>query len=296
MGIYLVMRNNFLRMLRHKILLVVTFLLPVLLCFITGLIDFDKVSLRVGVLTMQEGNRLMDVLDKTEGITYAHVNQSTVHTDLMTGKYHVIINCRSDNPPEMMTYKPEQYKLHIQSALLAALEREGPLQLQGLKQTGLSVAERSVSLFLSLFMMFTVVYASFLIRDRQNGTALRYQFANRGTLGYLGGTMGYVFCLTFLQVLCGMAVLTFLQENFNVGIGKGICIAAVIALLSTVFSVIICNYSNSEVKANVTASSVCVVMSLLGGLFVPVQALPGALRFFSYGSPMRWLLELMKIL
>lgn len=54
--------------------------------------------------------------------------------------------------------------------------------------------------------------------------------------------------------------------------------------------------SSSEVQAGILAYSFAVLMSLLGGTFIAVEAIPRLIRMLSYISPMRWVVELLHLI
>lgn len=310
MACYLVMKNNLKRFYRRKTFFAITFLLPLLLCTLFGLVDFDKVSLRVGILEEEsssnssalgeEGYRdiLYQVLDRTEGITYATAKEESLNMDLMTGHFQVVLDCRGQNREDIqvLAYKPEKYMAFLQNAVVTAITTQEPLVLEGLKQKGLQETERSITMLLSLFLIYSILYASSLIRDKQTGTMFRYQFAKNNKAGYLGGAFGAVFIITLAQVLICMGLLSILSEEFEVSAIKVIVLAFVIAGFAALYSMMICYISKSEVQAGMLASAFSVLMSLLGGTFVAVEAMPRLLQIISYASPMRWIVELLHLL
>ncbi len=305
-----VMKNNLKRYSRHKTFFAITFLLPLILCTLFGLIDFDEVSLRVGVLSAEEfpgtsepgeGDYraiLYQVLDQSGGITYDRAKEESLNMDLMSGHYQVVLDCRGETLSDLriIAYKPEKYIAFLQKAVTTAVINREPLMLEGLKQKGLQKTERSITMLLTLFMVFTVLYASLIIRDKQSGTYLRYQYAKNTKAGYIAGHIASVFTITLSQVLICMALLSILSKEFHLGLSEFCILAVVLAGLATLVAVVICLISKSEVQAGVLASSFAVLMSLFGGTFVAVESMPWLLRMISYASPMRWAVELLQLI
>ena len=110
------------------------------------------------------------------------------------------------------------------------------------------------------------------------------------------GYMLYNLIITCLQLLLCILVLTFIQKDFNLNITEGLILSLVIAVISSIFSMSICLISSSEVQANIITSALTAVMSLLGGTFVAVEAMPALLRILSFASPIRWVVELIRFL
>jgi ABC-2 type transport system permease protein len=102
--------------------------------------------------------------------------------------------------------------------------------------------------------------------------------------------------MTLLQVLFCMILLTIMSDGFYLSWEEFDLLSVVVAGIANLVSVVICLISKSEVQAGVLASSVAVLMSLLGGTFVAVEAMPPLLRMISYVSPMRWIVELLKMI
>ena len=310
MGCFPVMKNNLKRYYRHKVLFAITFLLPVMICTLFGFIDFDQVSLRVGVLSGEELSGttkpvegdyrtiLYQVLGQSNGISFTRAKEDSLNMDLMTGHYQVVLDCRGESLSELqvIAYKPEKYTAFLKEAVTAAVTNREALKLEGLKQKGLGKTERSITMMLTLFMVFTILYASLLLQDKQSGTYLRYRYAKSTKAGYIAGHIASVFIMTLLQVIFCMALLSIVSDGFHLSQVEFGILAVVLAGLATLVAVVICLISKSEVQAGILASSVAVLMSLLGGTFIAVDAMPRLLRMISYASPMRWVVELLQLI
>ncbi|HWT74485.1 MAG TPA: ABC transporter permease [Mobilitalea sp.] len=306
MGIYLVMKNNFKRSFRHKALFAVTFILPVILCIITGAIRFGHSSIRVGILGLDTNSYLSadrkevyEILNKSDGLTYGAASKGTFQTDLILGKFHIILDyskSRTINSFQLLGNQDEGKLLQLEKIVKEAVTKKQPVTLTGLKPKGLSVTERSITIILTLFMVLSTVHASGIIRDKQNGIVLRYQFAKLGSTGYAAGYTIYNFLIIYAQVLLCMMALLFIQKGFSLDSRELFIISLLIAVISAGFSMLICLGSKSEVQSNIMASALAVVFSLLGGTFVAIDAMPGLLRILSFISPDRWMVELLRVL
>jgi ABC-2 type transport system permease protein len=282
-----------------------TFLIPIVLCLLFGLIKFDKTSIRIGILEAQNGSKESDemeqlykYLDESEGISYAPADSKSLNTDLMTGKFQVILDYTSNSKMQqfqLITYQNNNRRDILKAALVSAVTENKPLQLSGYQPEGLSATERSTALLVSLFLIFSVIHASSIIRDRQDGMLQRYLFARKAKASYVAGYMMHIFILTLIQILVCMGVLLIVQKNFRPVLIEAILISTLIAGVSSIFSIIICMGSKSVVQANITASSLAAVMSILGGTFVSISAMPWLLRMLSYASPIRWMVEFCRL-
>jgi ABC-2 type transport system permease protein len=299
------MKNNLRRSLKHRILFITTFLLPIILCCLFGLIRFDKVSLRIGILETQEEAgwedqaELYRLLDQSEGVSYAVADAKSSNTDLMMGRFHLLLDFRNASSIEevqIMSHQPEERQQILRQALLKMSKDKSPLNLTGYKAPGLSTTERSVTMVLSLFMVFATIHASAFIRDRASGIMVRYQSTGYHQSDYLLGYFFHTLLLTLVQVLLCISSLSLLQPGFTLSLTEVLLITSLIAIMSSIYAIAICTLSKSEVSANIMASSMAGIFAILGGTFVAVEAMPGILRVLSLVSPIRWVVELLQII
>ncbi len=304
MGIYLVLKNNLKRSMNHRMLFGLSFFLPVILCCLFGLVRFDKVSLRIGILEAQDEKNgwtnqeeLYPLLEQSEGVSYAVADEESSNTDLMMGRFHVLLDYRravSLREIPVISYQSEERQQLLQEALQRMIEDKRPLNLTGLHEYGLSITERSLTMVLSLFMIFATIHASAFIRDRESGVMIRYEYTGYRKSEYLMGYFFHTLLITLIQVLLCITLLSLLQPGFSLTIKVALILTLVIAAMSSIYGVAICAFSKSEVVANVTASSLAGCFAILGGTFVAVEAMPGLLRILSFASPMRWIVELLQ--
>jgi ABC-2 type transport system permease protein len=273
---------------------------------IAGSIKTGKTSIRVGILedlpnqlTEMEQQELSDILGKSEGIKYAFAEEDSLHTDLMTGKYHVVLDYRDSNSINdfaLMSYENEDKKMALKELLRSAIMKKENINLSSMAKKGITETERSMALLLSLFMILATIPTAAIIRDKQSGTFVRFHFAKKSSVGYVLGYIVHTFLITLVQVVLCMVVLDIVQKNFNITIIVGAMTGVLIAGIATIFSTIICLGSKSEMQANITASSLAAVMSLLGGTFVAIESMPRLLQMISMASPIRWIVELTRLL
>jgi len=306
MGLYLVMKNNFRRSFHHKLLFLVTFLLPVILCVGAGTIRFEKTSIRVGILGMEtnpsvavEQSVLTALFDRSKGIKYAFAKEASVQTDLITGKYHVVLDYRESATLEDFRFLSHQNKNKsqmVEAMFREAIRNQKAIQLSTMRPIGLSIKERNMAILLSLFLLIATLHASRIIGDKKDGILQRYRFAKQSGKGYIMGYLTYNVIITYLQVVLCMGVLMLLQREFTLTLIEGIVIPVTITLIAAVFSMLICLASRSEVQSNITASAIAAIFSILGGTFIATSSMPELLRVISFASPIRWVVELIRVL
>lgn len=305
MGIYLVTINNLKRCFHHKMLLGITLLLPVVICLIAGAIKPGSPSLRVGLL-YQNGvqqkhiaQNITDILEKSKGIRYGRADINSFHTDMMMGRYQVILDLRHSSKAsdyKLITYQSKEKRKLLEGIFHQSLLNNKPVILDRMKKEGLTKTERMLALFVTIFMIISSIQASKIILDRQNGTLMRYQFARRNHTAYLLGSMLYNFVITLIQLLICLLLILLLQRGLEIKPAVGILLCVLIAGIAVLFSTLICLGCKSEVQANITASSLAAILSLVGGTFITVGSMPGLLKILSYASPIRWILGLYHIM
>lgn len=304
MGTYLVMINNFRRNMNHKLLFAITFLLPILLCLLIGIVHFGKSDIRVGILkdTSNQSDSLKElyrILDHSEGIRYDDVKQTSFNTDLITGRYQVVLDYRGSsdiNDFHLISFQKKSKVTLIEETFRNAFNQKKPIFPMKADSKGMSGSERNIAILMSLFMVFSTMYSKAIVGDRQNGMLQRYQYARVNSQSYIQGYLLFIFLIVFCQNLLGMGIIMSVQTNFSINLLECLSMSVIIAVISTLFGVQISVRSKSEVQANIMASALTSILSLLGGTFVAVESMPWMLRVLSFVSPIRWVVELFRIL
>lgn len=300
MGSFLVMKNNFKRSFNKKLSMVMTLLLPIIICLLAGFIRLGEADIRIGILESgltefkaENKKALFSIIENSKGMHIVFSEQESTNTDLITGRFNAILDYRNSSSIEnfkLITLQNNEKKL--ESMIRNILENKTSLDSESPSSQGISIKERTIALLLTMFMIISSIHASVIIKDKQNGTFLRYKFAQKSGISYIMGYIAYNFAITYTQVIVCITILGFIQNDFNISISQLFFLGALIALTSTVISTLVSLSSKSEMHANITTSSIAAVSSILGGSFVAVEAMPGLLRTLSILSPVRWILEL----
>lgn len=305
MGIYLVTINNLRRCINHKMMLGITFFLPLLICLLVGGIKFSGPSFRIGILNQDSiqqrkiAKEASDILRRSKGVSYAKADANTMNTDLMTGRYQMILDLRDKdnlNDYKLLGFQSSEKKKVIKNIIDQAILTNQPVDLFMMKKEGLSKTERSFAWLVTLFMVISTIQASKIILDRQTGTMMRYQFARKSRVGYVSGVILFNFIMTFIQLTLCLFLLKIVQTGYEIKPVAGLILCVVMAALAVLYSTLICMNCKNDVQANIIASSLAAVMSLLGGTFIAVENMPGVLQILSLFSPIRWILELYRFM
>ena len=279
MGTYLVIKNNLKRSFYNRILFILLLVLPVLLTVLIGFVNqISSNSLRVGILTEENlvsTENMTDILHPSENIQYKQANVNSIHTDLIMKKFDFILDFRyakEEKDYEVITYY--------------GVEEETQ------KEVGITPTERMTAFLLTLLMITSTLNASGLIRDRKDGTLTRYRYSPQGVASYLSGYVFYTMIMAALQIAFSLLILRLLQIPFHLSLGSTIIIGTLIVGISSAFGTFISVTCKSDMKANITASSIAMFCSAIGGNFVPYVQMPNIMKSISVFSPVRWILTI----
>lgn len=302
MGIYLVMKNNFNKNRKNKLSFFVSFFLPVILCLVAGSIEFKNPSVRIGILygdnnrMKAEVGEVFHLLNSSEGLKAAIADEDTLNTDLITGRFHAVMDYRESSSVEsfhLLSNQDENRMEVLEGSIKEAVRNRKAISFGGYTKEKLSSAEQSMAIILTIFLVISTVHAVGIISDKQSGTFTRYRFSGQKAGSYVVGYLLYNFVLTLTGVVLSILLLSVVKE-LSISVIGGIMIAFAIASLSTMLSTVITLGSKSELQANVMASSFAALASILGGTFVAIEHMPKLLQILSFASPVRWIIELTK--
>jgi ABC-2 type transport system permease protein len=152
----------------------------------------------------------------------------------------------------------------------------------------------------TMFAMFFILYplAGNFIKEREEGSTLRLRLISGSQWPVIAGKFAFYFLVCLLQFLLMIAVgiyimpllgLTKLTLGSNL---LGILITACsVAMAATGYGVLIGVYFKTHQQALSFGSVSVVILSAIGGVWVPVYVMPEALQAVSRFSPMSWGLE-----
>ena len=152
----------------------------------------------------------------------------------------------------------------------------------------------------TMFAMFFILYplAGNFIKEREEGSTLRLRLISGSQWPVIAGKFAFYFLVCLLQFLLMIAIgiyimpllgLTKLTLGSNL---LGILITACsVAMAATGYGVLIGVYFKTHQQALSFGSVSVVILSAIGGVWVPVYVMPEALQTVSRFSPMSWGLE-----
>jgi ABC-2 type transport system permease protein len=152
----------------------------------------------------------------------------------------------------------------------------------------------------TMFAMFFILYplAGNFIKEREEGSMLRLRLISGSQWPVISGKFGFYFLICLLQFLLMIAVGIYVMPLLGLTklvLGSnplGILItASSVAMAATGYGVLIAVYFRTAQQALSFGSVSVVILSAIGGVWVPVYVMPEILQTVSRFSPMSWGLE-----
>lgn len=281
MATYLVMKNNIKRTFATKFTYLVMLLIPIAISFasiVSG--SLSNSDIRVGVIcNAEEFKEVSEAFSTYPEIRCEMEESESRHADLITGKYQYLVDMTEKSKNETTNDTKESI-----SAIMAVAQEshEG-------NEEGLSKSDRTFALLLTSYMMIASIYAATIIKDKKNKTLERFCFAGFTKASYSLGYMASIALIMICQLSVAVLMITLLDHGFCVSFEKSAEMILFMAGVASVFGVGVASFFKSELSANITASSIVVILSLLGGTFVSIEQMPELLKCVSIISPIRWL-------
>jgi len=278
MEIYLVMKNNIKRNFLNKSTYIIIFLLPVIIAVIGMAISgISQSSIRIGIIANDAVFHDVQVrLDKYENIEYERADARSIYTEMIMNKYHFVLNYLNESDGNSTLNE-------IENLAASGLEKN---------INKLSDTQRTVAMLMTVYLIIAAVYATKIIKDKKDGTFQRFAYSGNSIKKY---ALGYVFSTGFIvliQITVAFLILKVFDKQFSLTILKSAEIIAAITMITTVYGVTIAFLSKKDMNANICASSIAVILSLIGGTFVSLSEMPSFLQTLSMINPIRWIIWL----
>lgn len=274
MGTFLVMKNNLKRIFANKYTYLLFILVPALLVG-AGIIGARMTEKTVRAGLLHPVKEVQEQLESYNYVQYQIADAESAQTDFIMGKYHYLIDAENTASAKK---------------LLLEISEEGS---QTGKGNPLSASKRFAAVLLTAYLVIAAIYASKFIQDREQGTLNRVRTTGTRTGQYL---MGYAFSTeVIVAVQTAISILFFMIFNrqSEISQGKAIVLTVIISVTASLYGILHAFFCRREMTANIMASSIAVILSILGGTFVAAEQMPLILQKLSILSPMRWIMTLL---
>lgn len=152
----------------------------------------------------------------------------------------------------------------------------------------------------TVFAMFLIVVplASNMIKEREGGSMLRLLVAPGSYLTILFGKLLFYVSICMIQFLLMMGVGVYLMPLFGLpsliiqgGFVAIISVSLAISFSATAFGVLLGTLFNSYQQASIFGTVIDVIMAAVGGIMVPLFAMPDFMKFIGRMTPLNWGME-----
>lgn len=272
----------------------VNLLLPIIVVVLGILINsIMKPSFTIGVLNSQNNSaakNAMQALRDTKGVNVAEADPRNIKLDTITGKYSAVVQFNG-NTFKIYSVKDNNTIIGLQHLIRGYMINSKPINIETIENYSMDFAKRTVA-FIVLFLMITsTVNASLIIKDKANGTFKRYRYSMQNSGTYIAGNMIYNFAITYFQFFISVSMIAILRINIHIHYSDFLLMGIWVAALATAFGTCIATIFNSEMYANLFSACIALVLSLIGGTFIPFEKMPSALQRASVISPLRWFID-----
>jgi len=299
MSIWIVIGNEYKRHQANKKKWLITLLLPIITVIAAiGIQAVMKPTITLGWMQNGDstlGNRFVQQAAEIDGIRLREADPSTMRTDMMLSKYEAVIIFEQEH--SAVVHSLDTHLGSTVQEILAVYEETGHLiglgaMIVNLEQGRLSVTERSIGLILMTLIITSAMTASSFIRDHQEGLLRRYKMTPASVNAYMSAVFGFNFMLTVVQVMLAGAVIGLLHLDTATELLAFLASGISCAFVASALSAFIVSVMRSELHVSLAASLTALMMSLLGGAFLPVSKMPDVLQWLSQLSVTRWLMEM----
>lgn len=294
MSFMIIVKNNFKRSLNKRNTFMINLLLPIIVVVLGILINsIMKPSFTIGVLNYENNSaaqNAIQALRDTKGVNVAEADPRNIKLDTITGKYSAVLQFTS-NTFKLYSVKDNNAIIGLQHLIRGYMINPKPINIETIENYSMDFAKRTVA-FIVLFLMITsTVNASLIIKDKANGTFKRYRYSMQNSGTYIAGNMIYNFVITYFQFFISVSMIAILRINVHIHYSDFLLMGIWVAALATAFGTCIATIFNSEMYANLFSACIALVLSLIGGTFIPFEKMPSALQQASVISPLRWFID-----
>ncbi|CEO05331.1 integral membrane protein [[Clostridium] sordellii] len=293
----LVAKNEFIRSLKNKKKLVLTFLLPLLSIIVAiGISNMMKPSINIGVIENQYVNKEAKVkMNGVDKVNLSRSNKNTINTDMILAKYLGVVEFKKGNDFKVYCLDPNM-KIEIEKAVSEVINSGNVDKTKGLlnilDEGSLSTSQRGSGVIFITLIITCTMSASIMLKDKEDRILLRYLTTPNKLSGYILGNYIYNLINTIIQILVSSVFIYILKIDMGITISQFIVLGIVTAIIASSISILFTVISNSELQASLLASSIALVMALFGGAFLPIEKMPNILKLISNISPIKWIIGL----
>ena len=293
----LVAKKEFIRSLKNKKKLVLTFVLPLISIIVAICVNnMMKPSINIGIIENQYTNRQVEEkINDVNGVEVSKANKNSINTDMILAKYVGVVEFKQDNKFEVYCLDQNMKKL-IEEAVNQVINSGNISKTESLlsilEEDSLSASQRASGFILITLIITCTMSSVIMLKDKEDKVLFRYSITPNKFSSYILGNYIYNLINTIIQIIVAAAFIYLLKIDMGINLSFFTIIGVIIAIISTSVATLVTLVSNSELQASLLSSSIALIMSLLGGAFLPISKMPYMLKFISNLSITKWIIEL----
>lgn len=303
MSIYLIVKNEIKRSVKNKKKLAITLVIPVIaVIFAICINTIMKPSINLGIIdkdSSEIGTSFKIKAGYIEGVKIINAKEDTINTDLIMAKYVAVIEFDTNNHIKLycLDNKLKGDIQEITDDFIITKEVTGlDDMLIKMKKESMTVTERSIGFILLTLIVTCVFTACNIIKDKEEGTLKRYVLTPNAPSSYILGNFIFNFLITLFQIVTSTLIMGILNLNLNINLFEFLLIGIIIAFIASSIATLVVSLVNTELKASLIASSFGMIISLLGGSFLPLEKMPDGIKVISNISITKWIIVFTKSL
>ena len=234
---------------------------------------------------------VMQALNDTVGIEARLANSDMINTDVILGKYTAVVEFMEDSFT-LSSVKDQNTLLHLENLIKNYIQNPTAVNADFLQEHNLSIAQRTTAFILLFLMITATMTASLMIKDKNNRTFKRFLHSPQNAVTYLLGNITYNFVITYFQFFASVSVMELLGINLGISYLNFLVMGIWIATLATAFGTCMASFFNNEMYSNLLSTCIVLILSLIGGTFIPFHKMPTGLQYISGISPWRWFIRI----
>lgn len=296
MPLYIIIKKESLKQLRKPFLFGLFLILPALVLSLSLYLgEHLQPSYTIGMISNSNSSTSLSLKDDTLSIVRA--DAATYRTDLLLGRYNAVIYPLENGNIEVFaldTRIKSILETYLSSPKANLISHTRP-NLDELKEV-LQANENRLSIFgkgmcymfLTLFILSTTLICS-LNKEKAEHIITRTRLTSTSSFTLLFGFFLFYLAVNFLQVLIALPFIILLPFSTDISILAFIITGFITALIATSSALLMVNVTSSDLAASSYASCFVIIISVIGGLFIPYDKLPHGLQVIHGLSPITWL-------
>lgn len=292
MNSFRIVRNNFKRSWNRRAGFITNLIIPIIVV-ILGIFanSVSKPSFSFGIVNGGNQPEIVSALSQTNGIRVSDANEDTIKIDLITGKFSAILSF-SNADYQLFTVKSEKTNHQLKEIIDRYKISGTPVDIEEIVGINISFAQRTIAFILLFLMVTATVTASYMIIDKNNGTLKRYRYSPSKSISYIVGNFIYNYLITFLQFMIAITFIQLFDINLGIGYGNLIFTGVWLSGIATAYGTFFSSIFHKEMYANLFATFLALILSLIGGSFIAFENMPDMLQKISIISPLRWFMDI----